>query len=127
MELLLRTFFVVNDKIKRIGLDRFSRISASGSPQFAGQRIPYAILAFENEDGKLGELRHREFAYFTFDNNGNLDRENDWAQFRMAVSIEGNSKSFAARRAKQIRQENSWSPTGDQLQHMLALVTKSAK
>jgi hypothetical protein len=80
MELLLRTFLVANGQIKRIGLDRFSRIGGTASPEFAGQRIQYAILAFDNDNGKLGELRYREFAYFTFDKNGNLDRENDWAQ-----------------------------------------------
>ena len=126
MELLLRTFLVVNGQIKRIGLDRFSRIGSNGLPEFAGQRIPYAILAFENEDGKLGELRYREFAYFAFDKYGNVDRESDWAQFRMTVSSKGDSKSLAARRAKQIRQENAWSPTGDQLRQMIALVTKKA-
>jgi hypothetical protein len=126
MELLLRTFLVVNGQIKRIGLDRFSRIGRNGLPEFAGQRIPYAILAFENEDGKLGELRYREFAYFVFDKNGNVDRESDWAQFRMTLSSEGDSKSFAARRAKRIRKENIWSPTGDQLRQMIALVTKKA-
>jgi len=126
MELLLRTFLVVNGQIKRIGLNRFSRIGSNGLPEFAGQRIPYAILAFENEDGKLGELQYREFAYFSFDKNGNVDRESDWAQFRMTVSSKGDSKSLAARRAKQIRQENAWSPTGDQLRQMIALVTKKA-
>ncbi len=126
MELLLRTLFVVNGQIKRIGLDRFSRIGRNGLPEFAGQRIPYALLAFDNEDGKLGELRYRECAYITFDKNGNVDRESDWAHMRMAISSEGDSKSFAARRAKQIRQDNIWSPTGDQLRQMIALVTKKA-
>jgi hypothetical protein len=58
MDLLLRTFFVVNGQIKRIGLDRFSRICSDGLPKFAGQKIPYALLAFDNEIGKLGELQH---------------------------------------------------------------------
>lgn len=126
MELLLRTFLLVNGQIKRIGLDRFSQIGRNGLPEFAGQKIPYAILAFDNEDGKLGELRYRECAYFTFDKNGNVDRESDWAQFRMTLSSEGDSKSFAARRAKRIRQESIWSPTGGKLRQMIALVTKKA-
>jgi len=95
-------------------------------PEFAGQKIPYALLAFDNEHGKLGELRYRECAYFTFDKDGKVDRERDWAQFRMTVSGEGDPKSFAAKRAKQIRQENIWSFTGDQLQQTIALVTKKA-
>lgn len=126
MELLLRTFFVVNHQVKRIGLDRFSRISRNGSPEFAGQRIPYAILAFDNEHGKLGELRYREGGYFIFDEKGNVDHESGLSQIRMVLSSEGDSKSFAARRAKQIRQENTWSPTGEQLRQMIALVTKKA-
>lgn len=92
----------------------------------AGQKIAYAILAFENELGKLGELRYCEGGYFIFDAKGNIDHENQWGHIRMAMSGEGDPKSFAAKRAKRIRQKNTWSPTGEQLRQMISLVKKKA-
>ena len=126
MTLALRTFLVVNGEVKRIGLDRFSRINRNGLSDCPGQKIPYAILAFESDQGKLGEVRYREGGYFIFDKQGNVDHESGWSHIRMILSSQGDSKSFAARRAKQIRQGNTWSPTGEQLRQMIALVKKKA-
>ena len=108
MRLTLRTFFVVKGEIKRIGLDGFSRIGRNEMPEYAGQKIPYALLAFESEHGKLGELNYRECGYFVFDEHGNIDQQNQWNQVRLSQASEGDPKSFAARRAKQIRQVNTW-------------------
>jgi hypothetical protein len=124
MRLALRTFFVVKGEIKRIGLDRFSRIGRNGMPEYAGQKIPYALLAFESEHGKLGELCYRECGYLVFDKHGNIDQQDQWNQVRLSQASEGDPNSFAARRAKQIRQVNTWHPTGEQLGQMISLVKK---
>ena len=124
MRLALRTFFVVKGEIERIGLDRFSRIGRNGLIEYAGQTIPYAILAFDSEHGKLGELQYRECGYFVFDEHGNIDQQNQWNQVRLSQASEGNPNSFAARRLKYIRQENTWHPTGEQLGQLISLVKK---
>jgi hypothetical protein len=125
MTLALRTFFVVQNEIKRIGLDRFSRIGRNAMLEYAGQKIPYAILAFESEHGKLGELRYRECGYLVFDKLGKLDPQNQWNQVCLTQTSKGNPNSFAARRVKHIRQGNTWHPTGEQLGQMISLVKKN--
>ncbi len=49
-----RVFLVVECKIRRIGVDRFSRISSEALPEYAGQRIPYAILFVLHSWGRTG-------------------------------------------------------------------------
>lgn len=68
-----RVFLVAEGKIRRIGVDRFSRIGNEPVPGYAGQRIPYAILLFEREEGKLGDLRYCEGGYLVFDKEGKVD------------------------------------------------------
>lgn len=82
------------------------------------------LLAFESEHGKLGELNYRECGYFVFDEQGNIDQQNQWNQVRLSQASEGDPNSFAARRAKQIRQVNTWHPSGEQLGQMISLVKK---
>jgi hypothetical protein len=112
--------------IKRIGLDRFSCICSNGMPEYAGQKIPYAVLVFEHEEGKLGELHHSEGGYLVFDEQGNVDERNRWNHLRLAQAGERDPKSFAARRAAQVRKENTWHPSGAQLQQMIALVKRKS-
>lgn len=105
-----RVFLVVEGKIRRIGVDRFSRISSEALPEYAGQRIPYAILLFEREEGKLEDLSYCEGGYLVFDKEGKVDENIGWNPIRLQAG-EDNPKSFTARRAEQIGRENKWNPT----------------
>ena len=120
-----RVFLVLNGKIKRIGVDLFSQIGKEAIPEYAGQKIPYALLVFEREEGNLGDLRYHEGGYLVFDKEGKVDESSEWNHLRLAQAGEDNPKSFAARRAEQVRKENTWNPTGDQLNHMIALVKRN--
>ena len=127
MGLSIRTFFVIPGEVKRIGVARFLRISLHEAPEFAGLKIPYAVLVFESEGRKLGELRYQQGGYFLFDEKGNVDRESDSRHAGMVIEgLLGDSTSFAARRAKRMKQDISWSPTGEQLRQMIDLAKKKA-
>jgi hypothetical protein len=120
-----RIFLVVKGKIRRIGVDRFSRISSEAMPEYAGLKIPYALLVFEREEGSLGDLRYCTGGYLVFDKKGKVDESSQWSNTRLAMAGEDNPKSFGARRAEQVRTENTWNPKGEQLNHMIALVKKN--
>ena len=127
MGLSIRTFLIIGGEVKRIGVARFSRINLHGAPEFAGLKIPYVVLAFENEGRKLGELRYQQGSYFVFDAKGNVDRERDFRHAGMVMEgLLGNCRTFAARRAKRLKEDISWSPTGEQLRQMIDLVKKKA-
>lgn len=121
MDLSIRTFLVVDGEIKKVGLDRFSRFGRQGAPEFAGQKIPYALLAFERLEGRLCELRHMEAGHLIFDETGKINNENQLNQLSLAQEGETDPRSFAARRARRIKEENSWCPTGLQLDRMILL------
>ncbi len=67
---------------------------------------------------------HTAHIQFLFDERGNIDQQNQWNQVRLSQASEGNPNSFAARRAKYVRQENTWHSTGEQLRQMISLVKK---
>ncbi len=121
MDLSIRTFLVVDGEIKKVGLDRFSRFGRQGAPEFAGQKIPYALLAFERLQGRLCEIRHMEAGYLNFDETGKINNENQLNQVRLLQEGGTDPGSFAARRARRIKEENSWRPTGLQLERMITL------
>ncbi len=125
MKYVMRAFLILNGKIKRVGVDRFSQISHEPMPEYAGQKIPYALLMFEFENGKLGDLRHHDCSYLEFDKKGNLDLTNVRSLLELACAGEADPKSFAARRAEGFSKEIRWNPTGEQLDRMIALVKKS--
>ncbi len=125
MEYALRAFILADGKIKRIGVSRLSRIHYDAAPEYAGQKIPYALLVFEREEGKPGDLRYHECGYLVFDEEGKLDESKGLSHFRLVQAGENDPKSFAARRAEQVRRENIWYPTGDQLNHMIALAKRT--
>ena len=120
----IRIFLIVKGRIKRIGMDRFSKICSEVLPEYAGQRIPYALLVFERDQSNLGDLRYCEGAYLVFDKLGVVDESSRLNHFRLVQAGEGDPKSFAARRAAQVRNENTWHPTGEQLNQMIAIVKR---
>jgi hypothetical protein len=124
MKYVMRAFLFLNGKIKRVGVDRFSQISHEPMPEYAGQKIPYALLMFEFENGKLGDLRHHDCSYLVFDKKGNLDLTNGWSLLELDLARESDPKSFAARRANGLKREIRWNPAGEQLDRMIALVKK---
>ena len=125
MEFALRAFILLNDKIKRIGVSRLSRIHYDAVPEYSGQKIPYALLVFEREEGKLGDLRYHECGYLVFDKEGKLDESKGLNHLRLVQAGENDPKSFSARRAEQVRRENTWHPSGDQLNQMIALAKRA--
>jgi hypothetical protein len=125
MEYALRAFILADGKIRRIGVGRLSRIHCDAVPEYAGQKIPYALLVFEREEGKLGDLRYHEGGHLVFDKEGKLDESKGLNHLRLVQAGENDPKSFAARRAEQIRRENTWHPTGDQLNQMIALAKRT--
>jgi hypothetical protein len=100
MEYELRAFILADGKIKRIGVSRLSRIHYDAVPEDAGQKIPYALLVFEREEGKLGDLRYREGGHLVFDKEGKLDESKGLNHLRLVQAGENDPKSFAARRAE---------------------------
>jgi hypothetical protein len=124
MEFALRAFILLDGKIKRFGVSRLSRMHNDLMPEYAGQKIPYAILVFEREEGRLGDLRHHECGYLVFDSEGKLDESKGLNHLRLVQAGENDPKSFAARRAEQVRRENTWYPSGDQLSQMIAQAKK---
>ena len=125
MEYALRAFILVEDKIKRIGVNRLSRTHYEPRPEYARQKIPYALLVFEREERKLGNLRYHEGGYLVFDEEGRLDESKGLMHLRLVQAGENDPKSFAARRAEQVRRENKWYPSGDQLNRMIALAQRN--
>ena len=126
MQYATRVFLIAKGKIKRIGADCFSQIANEAITEYAGQKVPYALLVFEREaDGNPGDLRYHEGGYLVFDKEGNVDERSGWNHIRLAQAGEDDSKSFAARRAKQVRSEDTWSPTSEQLNRMIAIVKRN--
>jgi len=125
MEYAVRVFLLIEGKIKRIGVDRFSQIGNEAITEYAGLKIPYTLLVFEREEGNLGDLRYHEGGYLAFDKEGKVDERSGWNHLRLAQAGENDPKSFAARRAEQVGRENTFQPTSDQLNKMIALVKRS--
>jgi hypothetical protein len=125
MEFALRAFILLDDKIKRIGASRLSRIYYDAVPEYAGQKSPSTLLVFEREEGKLGDLRYHECGYLVFDKDGKLDESKGLNHLRLVQAGENDPKSFAARRAEQVRRENKWYPSGDQLNQMITLARRT--
>ena len=117
-------FVLIEGKIQQIGMDRLSRLYNDVVPEFAGQKIPYALLLFEQEKGKLKDLRYWRGSYLIFDKEGKVDQDSGWNLIRLQQAGGDNPKSLAARRAEQIRRENTWNPTGEQLNQMIALAKR---
>jgi len=125
MEYAIRVFLLIDGKIKRIGVDRFSQIGNEAVPEYAGQKIPYSLLVFEREEGKLGDLRYHEGGYLGFDKEGKVDESSGWNHLRLAQEGKNDPKSFAARRAEQVRREDTFQANSDQLNQMIVLAKRS--
>lgn len=127
MEYALKSFILVDGDIKRIGIRRFSRIHNEAMPEYAGKKIPYALLCFEREEGILGDLRYHEGGYLVFNEEGKQDETMGQTHVRLVQDSENDPKSFAGRRADQIRRENKWYPSGDQLNRMIAMAKRNTR
>jgi len=114
-------FVLVEGKIQQIGVERLSQLYHGVVPEYAGKRIPYALLLFERENDKLRELRYWRGSYLSFDKTGKSDQKSGRNLIELSLSHEKDPESFVAKRADQIRRENNWHPTGEQLNQMIAL------
>ena len=69
---------------------------------------------FERENDKLKDLRQWRGGYLVFDQKGKADLEKGRNVIELSLTEEQDPKSFVAKRADQIRRENTWHPTGEQ-------------
>jgi hypothetical protein len=115
-----RYFVLVEGKIQQIGIERLSQLYHGVVPEYAGQKIPYALLLFEREDDKLKDLRYWRGSYLAFDKQGKADDISGQNVIELSLTAEKDPKSFVARRADQIRRERTWHPTGEQVNQMIA-------
>ncbi len=116
-----RYFALVDGKIQQIGIERLAQLYHGVVPEYAGQKIPYALLLFEREEDKLKDLRYWQGSYLVFDKKGKADETSGQNVIELSLTGEKDPKSFVAKRAGQIRRERTWHPTGEQLNQMIAL------
>ena len=116
-----RYFVLAEGKIQQIEIERLAQLYHGVVPEYAGQKIPYALLLFEREDDKLKDLRYWQGSYLVFDKQGKADETSGQNVIELSLTGEKDPKSFVARRADQIRRENTWHPTGEQLNQMIKL------
>ena len=121
MEYETKYFVLAEGKIQEIALERLAQLYHGVVPEYAGQKIPYALLLFEQEGDKLKDLRYWRGSYLLFDKKGKADQSSGQNLIELSLIGEKDPKSFVARRADRIRRENTWHPTGEQLNHMIAL------
>jgi hypothetical protein len=121
MNYATRYFVLVDDKIQQIGIERLHQLYHGLVPEYAGLKIPYALLLFELKDHRLEDLRYWRGSYLVFDDKGKADETSGRNLIELSLTGERDPKSFVARRADQIRRENTWQPTGEQLNQMIKL------
>ncbi len=121
-----RSFVLVEGKIQQIGIERLAQLYHEMVPEYAGQKIPYALLLFEQEGDMLRDLRYWRGGYLLFDKQGKADEISGQTVIELSLTGEKDLKSFVARRADQIRRERTWHPTGEQLNQMIALAKKES-
>ncbi len=121
-----RYFVLVDGKIQQIGIERLAQLYHEVVPEYAGQKIPYALLLFEREGDKLKDLRYWRGSYLVFDKQGKADETSGQNVIELSLTGEKDPKSFVARRADQIRRERTGHPTGEQLNQMIALAKRES-
>jgi len=126
MDYETRYFVLVEEKIHQIGIERLAQLYHEVVPEYAGQKIPYVFLLFERENDKLKDLRYWRGSYLVFDKKGKAYQDSGQKLIELLLTGEKGSKSFVARRADQIRRENTWHPTGEQLNQMIALAKRKS-
>lgn len=132
MGLGLRLFIVKDDdtftrfpvaRLERMVLER----SGERYPEFAGQRVRYALLAVELEDRKPLDLRHSSYGYLLFDEDGRFDPSDFDQEMRLAVEsldiswIENRGPVIDARSRftrKRLKDQHQWHP-GPELESRL--------
>jgi hypothetical protein len=119
-----RYFVLADGKIQQIGIERLSQLYHGVVPEYAGQKILYALLLFEQEDETLKDLRYCRGGYLVFDKKGETDQNGGRNLIELSLTGANNPKSFVQRSANRIRRENTWHPTGEQLNQMIAFAKK---
>lgn len=124
-----RYFVLVDGEIQQIGIERLSQLYHGMVPEYAGRKIPYALLLFERKDDKLQDLSHWQGSYLVFDKLGKADETSGQNIIELSWTGEEDQKdpkAFIARRADQIRKERTWHPTSEQLNQMIELVKRES-
>jgi hypothetical protein len=126
MEYGTKYFVLAEGKIQEIGIERLAQLYHGVVPEYAGQKIPFALLLFERVGDQLKDLRYWQGIYLVFDGQGKSDDISGQNVIEMSLTTENDPQSFIARRADQIRRERAWHPTGDQLNQMIALARRKS-
>lgn len=116
-----RYFVLAEGKIQQIRIERLAQLYHGVVPEYAGQKIPYALLLFERKGDKLKDLRYWRGSYLVFDKQGKADEISGQNVIELSLSGEKDLRSFVSKRADQIRRERTWHPTAEQLNQMIAL------
>jgi hypothetical protein len=95
-----RYFVLLEGKIQPFGIERFSQLYHGVVPEYAGQKIPYALLLFERQKGKPRDQRYWRGSYLVFNKEGKVDQESGWNHIELTLTEQKDSRSFAARRAE---------------------------
>jgi hypothetical protein len=121
-----RYFVLVQEKIQQIGIERLEQLYHGVVPEYAGQKIPYALLLFEEVDGRLKDLRYSQGRYLVFDETGRADLTSGQNVIELSLTGDKDPRSFVTKRAEQIRRERAWHITGEQLNRMIGLAKKGS-
>jgi hypothetical protein len=77
MGIATRVFVVKGKELKRVSSARFQRVFDGEEclPEFAGQRVKYALVLLRTENRRPISVAYTEFSELELDENGHYDRE----------------------------------------------------
>ena len=73
MEYGTKYFVLAEGRIQEIGIERLAQLYNGVVPEYAGQKIPFALLLFERVGDRLKDLRYWQGGYLVFDKQGKSD------------------------------------------------------
>ena len=126
MEYGTKYFVLAEGRIQEIGIGRLAQLYHGVVPEYAGQKIPFALLLFERVGDKLKDLRYWQGGYLVFNKQGKSDDISGQNVIELSLTTEKDPKSFVAKRADQIRRQRAWHPTGEQLNQMIELARRES-
>lgn len=92
MGLTARIFLIEDgDRLRRIPYARFDRLlnrprDADSFPEYAGQRIQYAMVILELENRKPSSISYIDCGFLLFDQSGQIDQDDWLSQKRLGVA-----------------------------------------
>ncbi len=121
-------FFDSNKGIVRISMKRFGHLGAPGSdeafPEYANQRIRYALVFLRMENRNPIGIEHAEFGTIDFDSNGHIDKKKQEKRLRVSAAMldvspeqspENVIRAGALFAKKKHEREYEWVPTDEEM------------